>query len=387
MIPIDNDFLTQTLVDLVRIDSSNPSLSIHGAGEAEIGAYVAGVLQALGLEVHLHELAPGRVNVVGILPGAGWGRSLMWNAHMDTVGVEGMPAPFSGEVRNGRLYGRGSQDMKGSLAAMLAAAKALVDAGVELGGDLILTGVADEEFASLGTADILRRYRADAAIVTEPTDLALGLAHRGFIWYEIETFGRAAHGSRYNEGIDAILHMGRFLERLEKLEKELRLRPPHPLAGPPSLHASLIKGGSEWSIYPAHCTLQVERRTSPGETLAQVTQEFQSILDELARQDPAFRATLRQDLDRSPFEVSPQAPIVASLQNVMQRRFNRPPAVVGASFWTDAALLADAGIPSVLLGPIGGGLHSAEEWVELESVASLAQILADAALEFCNSEQ
>jgi acetylornithine deacetylase len=380
---IDEGYLTQALVDLVRINSCNPTLTPDNPGEAQIGAYTAAQMRAIGLEVHIDELAPGRVNVVGIYKGRGQGRSLMWNAHMDTVGVQAMPQPFSGELRAGRVYGRGSQDMKGSLAAMLAAAKALAQARIELGGDLILTAVADEEYASMGTADIVRRYHADAAIVTEPTDLTLTLAHRGFIIFAIETFGRAAHGSRYKEGIDAIMRMGRFLAELDQLEVELRQRPPHPLTGPPSLHAGLIQGGSEVSVYAAHCQLFVERRTIPGETLQSVSQEFQDILDRLAEADPTFRAKLAVSLARSPFETSEQASIAQVVEAAAGARLGAPPQYSGATFWTDAALLADAGIESVLIGPVGAGLHSNEEWVDVTSTVDLAYILAESAIRFC----
>ena len=376
---INPDYLTHTLVDLVQIDSSNPSLKAGAPGEAQIGGYVAQAMRALGLETVVHELAPGRFNVVGVWRGTGGGRSLMWNAHMDTVGVEGMPEPFSARIHDGRLYGRGSQDMKGSLAAMLAAVDALRQAGARLAGDLILTGVADEEYASIGTTDILRHYRADAAIVTEPTDMVISTAHRGFAWYEVETTGRAAHGSRYQEGIDAILHMGRFLAELDHLEQEVRRRPPHPLVGPPSLHTALISGGVENSTYPPSCHLQIERRTCPGETSAQILGEFQAIIERLGAADPQFRAVVQPGMLRAAFEVDCQSPVVQTLAAAYQQRLGRPAQYGGVSFWTDAALLSEAGIPCVLLGPVGGGLHSAEEWVDLQSLADLAAVLAQCA--------
>jgi acetylornithine deacetylase len=386
---IDEPYLTRTLAGLVRIDSSNPSLTPGSPGEAAVGEYVAAAMRELGLAVTIHTLGPNRVNVVGIRRGSGaaGGRSLMWNAHMDTVGVEGMADPFSGEVREGRLYGRGSQDMKGSLAAMLAAVKTLNHAGTTLAGDLILTAVADEEYASIGTADIVKHYTADAAIVTEPTDLALCRAHRGFIWYTVETSGRAAHGSRYMDGIDAIMHMGRFLAELDKLEQELRDRPPHPLAGPPSLHASLIQGGTELSVYPAACRLQLERRTIPGETVAQATAELQTLIDRLHAADPQVRATVAPFLDRAPFAVAEDAPIVQVVARQLAVQLGRPPVQQGATFWTDAALLAEAGIDTVLLGPTGQGLHSAEEWVDLASVMDLAAVLAATAADFCGEQR
>jgi acetylornithine deacetylase len=382
---IDESYLTQTLVDLVKINSCNPSLSPDNPGETQIGDYVARAMEALGLEVHTHLLAPNRVNVVGIFKGtrAGNGRSLMWNAHMDTVGVGGMAEPFSGELRAGKVYGRGSQDMKGSLAAMLAAAKALVEARIELSGDLILTAVADEEYASLGTSDLVHRYHADAAIVTEPTDLALCRAHRGFVIYKVETYGRAAHGSRYNEGIDAIMRMGRFLGEVDKLEAELRQRAPHPLAGPPSLHAGLIKGGSEVSIYAALCQLHVERRTIPGENLENVTLELQEIIDELSLSDPTFKAKLEVEMWRSPLEIPAESQIVQTLEVAITKRLGAPPQHSGATFWTDAALLTAAGIETAVFGPVGKGLHSTEEWVDVGSLVDLSYILADTATRFC----
>ena len=382
-LPVDEEFLTRTAVDLVQIDSRNPSLAPDAPGEAVIGDYVAEALTGLGLEVTTHQLAPGRVNVVGVLRGTGGGRSLLLNGHLDTVGVEGMVEPFSGSIRDGKLYGRGSQDMKGSLAAMVAAVKALVDAGTPLAGDVVLTLVADEECYSDGTADIVKHYTADAAIVTEPTDMALCLAHRGFIWYEVETFGRAAHGSRYEEGIDANMRMGRFLDRLDRLEQGLRRRPPHPLAGPPSLHASIIQGGTEMSTYAEHCLLKLERRTIPGEQQAQATQELQDIVDDLAAEDATFKASVRASFERLPLEARADADIVRIVEVAVADRLGESPVHVGATFWTDAALLAAAGMDVLLLGPVGHGLHAAEEWVDLASVLDLAHVLADTCVRFC----
>jgi acetylornithine deacetylase len=382
-IPIDRDYILDTLTNLVKINSVNPGLTPEGKGEAEIAAYAADNLSSMGLEVKTYEIEPGRVNTVGRLKGSGSGRSLLLNAHMDTVGIEGMVSdPFGAEIRDGKLYGRGAQDMKGSLAALLGAAKALVDAGIELGGDLLITGVADEEFASIGTQDLLKHVTADAAIVTEPTDLNLCRAHRGFIWYDVETFGRAAHGSRYDEGIDANMRMGRFLGLLDVLEQELRQRPEHPLLGTPSLHAARLQGGSEVSIYAAHCLLQIERRTVPGETEPQITAELQAISDQLAAADPTFKATVKPKFERDPFEIGPKAKIVQSLEAAIRNLTGQTPPHIGASFWTDAAFFAAAGIETALIGPIGEGLHSKEEWVNIQSVVDLAAILAQTAIQY-----
>lgn len=383
-IPIDSDYVIETLQTLVQTNSTSPSLSPDGAGETEIARLTADYLSALNLPVNLTEIAPNRWNVVGTLAGSGNGRSLLLNAHMDTVGVTGMAEPFSGAIRDGKLYGRGSYDMKASLAAQLGAAKALVDAGVKLKGDLLITAVADEEDKSLGMEHLVKNVTADAAIVTEPTDLQLCLAHRGFIWFDVVTSGRAAHGSRFTEGIDANMRMGRFLAELDKLEQAVRKYPPHPLAGPPSLHASQLSGGTEISVYAAECTLHMERRIIPGETVASCTAELQAILNRLSAADPTFKATVTSTFWRDSFSVSETAPIVQAVEKATTTHLGTPPTHIGQTYWTDAALLASAGIETVIIGPIGAGLHSAEEWVDVQSVLDLTRILVDTAVGFCN---
>jgi len=382
---VDENYLLKTLTDLVHINSINPSLSTDGNGEVEIASYLADALSDLGINVTTYPLEHTRINVVGTLKGNGKGRSLLLNGHMDTVGIDGMTIdPFGGKIQDGYLYGRGSQDMKGSLAAMMTAVKALKDADIRLDGDLVFSAVADEEFASIGTEDLVRNIRTDAAIVTEPTDLKIGCAHRGFIWFEVETFGKAAHGSRFDEGVDANIRMGRFLAKLDNLEKELRMREPHPLVGPPSLHAPRIRGGAETSIYAANCLLEIERRTIPGENLQLVTAELQKIVDFLEEEDPTFKAVVNGKFERDPFEIEPDAPIIAVVEDVISRKPGLDPIITGQPFWTDAALLSEAGIDTILFGPKGGGLHSEVEWVDIQSVVDLAEILANTAVNFCN---
>jgi acetylornithine deacetylase len=307
----------------------------------------------------------------------------MLNAHYDTVGVEGMPEPFSGAVRDGRVYGRGSYDMKGSLAAQIGAAKALVDAGVTLKGDLLIAAVADEEVASIGTADLVKRYHVDGAIVTEPTALRICLAHKGFVWIEVETHGRAAHGSKFELGIDANMQMGRFLGELDRLEREVRSREPHPLVGPPSLHAATLQGGTGLSTYAADCRLGIERRTIPGETERQVVGEIESIVDRLAKGDGRFNATVKTGLAREPFEVKPDAGIVRSLSSAATRVLGKAPEFYGDTPWMDSALLSSADVETVIMGPAGAGAHAAEEWVEIQSVVALAEVLAETAIAYC----
>ncbi len=390
-IDIDRAFVLQTLEDLVAIPSVNPSLTPEGQGEAEIGAYVADQCRMLGLEVATHETEPGRVSVVGTLAkGNGGnpssGRSLMLNAHYDTVAVDGMTAPYDPQLRNGRLYGRGAYDMKGSLAACLGALKVLRDSGTELAGDLLVAAVADEEYASIGTAEVIRHHPVDGAIVTEPTDLKLCRAHKGFTWIEVETLGRAAHGSQYNIGIDANLRMGRVLNELSGLEEQLRsTREKHPLLGAPSLHAAILQGGTGLSTYCENCVLQIERRTIPGETEEQIETEIHSILDRISMESPDFEVTSRVLLAREPFEVGAEAPIVKATEHAIEAVLGQPPEHVGENPWMDSALLASAGVDTVVLGPGGAGAHSLDEWVDLDSLYSLAAILAETAVSYCGS--
>jgi acetylornithine deacetylase len=380
---VDTDHLTATLADLVRINSVNPAFSDGSTNEREAAVYVSRALEQLGMEVTTHEPEVGRTSVVGRLPGRGAGRSLMLYGHLDTVGVGGMADPFGAEVRDGRLHGRGAYDMKGGLAACIAAAKALRDSDRELAGDLLVVAPADEEVASIGMQEVLEHHRADAAVVTEPTELGVCLAHKGFSWIEVVTTGRAAHGSRFEEGIDANMRMGRFLARLDELEQELRARPPHPLVGPPSLHAGVLEGGSGPSIYAARCRLEIERRTIPGETQRQVVGEIQDVVDRIAAGDETFAAEVRPTLTREPFEVAPEAEIVRAVSEEAEAVLGRSASHIGETYWMDAALIAAAGIETVVLGPVGTGAHADEEWVDLRSVAQLSDILARTAVAYC----
>jgi acetylornithine deacetylase len=384
---IDPDSVEDTLADLVRIDSTNPALGAdeRGAGEAELAAYIADRMHDIGLDVDHWEPAPGRPNVVGVLSGDGDGRSLMWNAHTDTVGVEGMDAPFTPVRQNGRLYGRGAQDMKGSLAAQLIAARTLRESDTSLSGDVLVAAVADEEHKSIGTEALVDRYDADGAVVTEPTDLELVRAHKGFVWIDIRTQGRAAHGSRPAEGIDANMHMGRVLSKLEALNRSLSSDEAHALVGPPSLHAGQLRGGDAPSVYAAECHLRMERRTVPGESAEDALEEVQTVLHELSEADDAFEAEAEIAFSRGTLKTPADATVASATRAGLSRTLapNTPLADTGASFWTDAALLSAAGTETVVLGPKGAGLHTTEEWVDLASVAQLAEVLVHTARRYC----
>ena len=375
------DNLTTLLSELVSIDSTNPDLVSGGAGEEKIAHYIAGWLERAGLEVQLVDSAAARPNVIAIAHGTGGGRTLMLNGHMDTVSTGEMKKAHEPFVKDGRLYGRGAYDMKGGLAACMQAIAQVHQH--RLRGDVILTAVVDEEYASIGTAEIAKRTHADGAIVAEFTELQLILAHKGFIWFDIESIGRAAHGSRPDLGVDAIVHMGHVLVELQELDQTLRSNPTHPLLGSGSLHASLIRGGRELSSYPDRCTLSIERRTLPGESPERMEGVLNGILRHLESVDPSFKGTVHRGLDRLPLETPQDADIVQSIQRAATQVLGHPAQIAGVPFWTDAAILAGAGIPSLLFGPSGAGAHASEEWVDLASVQTCAEVYLATALDFC----
>ena len=366
---------------LVSIDSTNPTLSPGAAGEKEIAAYVADWCRDRSLDVRIVD-ADGRPSVVAVARGTGGGRSLILNGHLDTVGVAGMDDPFRPRVEAGRMYGRGTGDMKASVAAMMA-----VVAGartMDLRGDVIMTAVSDEEAYSVGTTAVLDSgVSADAAIVTEPTNGEVLVAHKGFVWADVITQGHAAHGSRPEDGLDAITKMGAFLQGLEQLQAELEQRTGDPLLGSGSVHASVIDGGREMSSYPATCRLGVERRTVPGETAQSVIAELEEIAEGCRRADPDFKATIDLTFERRPFSIDAGHEIVELVRTVAARTSGRRPRVSGSAGWMDAALLSERSIPTVIYGPAGGGYHGDNEWVDVSSIEACAEVLTEVAKAYC----
>lgn len=364
--------LTQTMV---RIPSVNPELEDGGAGEAALARQCREWLERWGYEVRMDEVSPGRYNVVGRQRWRGSGRRLILNGHLDTVGVEGMAVdPFAGTRAEGKVWGRGACDMKGGLAIILATAAALSRSPGS--GELVVALTADEEHASLGMqAFVAEVPGADGAVVCEPTSLAVMPAHKGFLWIEATFRGRAAHGSRPAEGVDAIRHAGRFLSLLEGLDARLERRPRHPVLDRPSFHAGTIRGGSAPSIYPHECSLVLERRTLPGEEIQAVMEEFRGVLDELASSVPELDADLRPGLFRPGTEVSEDSPLVVELLEAIGAEGGAP-LVEGMTAWVDAAYLNQAGIPAVCFGP--GSIaqaHSARESVPVQELIAGARIL------------
>ena len=376
----------ETTRTLVRIPSVNPGIEDGGAGEEEVARLAAGWLESWGYRTALEEVAPGRFNVVarrraadgGDAPGA----CLLLNGHLDTVGVSEMDAPFSGVLRQGRVWGRGAADMKSGVACILSVAEELAREE-DVPGELVVALTADEEHASLGMqAVVASGLRADAAVVCEPTSLAVMPAHKGFLWVEAVIEGRAAHGSRPEEGVDAIARAGHLLVALEEEDRRIRRETNHPLLGPASLHAGTIRGGSTPSVYPARCELVVERRTLPGESREDVMTEMAAVLASARQRCPDLQARMEAGLYRAGTEVPVGSPVVEGLRRACERH-GLPGEVKGMSAWVDACLLNQAGIPAVCFGP--GSIaqaHTNDEWVDASEIRTCARVLADFARQF-----
>jgi acetylornithine deacetylase len=361
----------ELLKRLVDIDSVNPSLVPGAAGEREIADFVASWARDAGLAVEVLEGTPGRPSVIVRTTHGGPGRRLMLCGHLDTVGFGDSKESY---IDGDRLYGRGAYDMKAGLAAALIACR---DANVDaLAGEVVVACVADEEYASLGVQEVLTVLSADAAIVCEPTESTVAVAHKGFVWTEIEVVGRAAHGSRPHLGVDAIMRTGPVLVALDRLNEALRGHQ-HQRLGPGTLHASLITGGREESTVPDRCVLTVERRTLPGETVADVERDVAELLASCRAEDPALVADSRTTMSREPFETADDSAIVAVLAEVSGAE------IAGVSYWADSAFISAAGIPTVLFGPAGDGAHAAVEWVSIADTIRCADTLTAAALRFC----
>jgi len=365
--------ITHLLGEVVAINSINPTLA-GGPGEAGIANFICQHLRKLGLDAELYSVAAARANVVAVARGKDRRGSLVLNGHIDTVGVDGMPDPFTLRREGDRLYGRGAYDMKGSVAVMLALAESF--ANHPPAADVWLTFSADEEDRSLGTEQLVRDWLPTvqpapaAAVFLEPTEEAIGVSHKGFSWFEIEVLGQAAHGSRPAEGIDAILPLREALSELDHIRSRLSERPPDPRLGHASLHGGRIEGGTALSVIPARALLQWERRTLPGEDPQDVDRELDRVAAAVQRLPGGHRVTGRKIFSRPPYQAPAETEIIARLRRALP---GAP--LAGLSFWADSALMGLAGVPSVLFGPVGHGAHALDEWVSLKSLITVYEVL------------
>jgi acetylornithine deacetylase len=372
---MEENRIVELLSLLVGINSVNATLS-QGPGEQEIAEFVANHLSALKIDAQIQTVDTHCTNVVAVIPGRDRDRSLLLNGHLDTVGVEGMNDPFTLRREGDRLVGRGAYDMKGSIAIMLLLAEYFSQQKPPL--DILLTFVADEEDKSVGMEFLTDQWLSQisalpiGAIFLEPTEEDIGVSHKGFIWYELEIDGRAAHGSRPERGIDAILPLNAALAEINKIQTDLINRNPDALLGHATLHASIIEGGTELSVIPAYSRLQWERRTLPGESQKDLNRELERIVGAAASHPGNHKVKGRETFIRQPYMVADDAYLLKRLQVLTPQSSQ-----VGLSFWADSALAGNMGIPSVLFGPIGDGAHAVDERVSLKSLIRVYSVLKE----------
>lgn len=361
---------TQKLLrDLVAIPSVNPAFLPAGdrrAGEQRVAEYLGSVSKKAGLSVSFQK-AGGRSNVLAKLtPREKIRRRILLAPHMDTVGAA--DKQFTPRIRDGRLYGRGACDTKGSISAMLSALLELAQTGTHPSStEIIFAGLVDEENAQAGSRALAAGgLKADLAIVGEPTRLKLVTAHKGSLWLKLETRGKAAHGSRPELGQNAVHAMAIVVDFLETRYASWLSRRHHPLLGCATISVGVISGGTQPNIVPDYCSIQVDRRTLPSETEPEVVHEISGLL----RHHGLDAEVVSGKLDPCPpMETNPHHPMV--LQFLRTLRQHRP---VGVDYFCDAAILSQAGIPSIVFGP--GDIaqaHTSDEWISLKSL-DLAQI-------------
>jgi len=373
---------------LVTIDSRNPTLVPDAPGEHQAAFFLADLLSSWGFSVSKQKVVDNRFNVIARAgPAAPGTKSLMLNGHLDIVGVDGMThPPFDPTITDGRLYGRGSADMKSGIAAMCVAARDAVARGID--GEVVIALVIDEEYESLGTRALIKSgIRADAAVIAEPTRLALCPAHRGFVWLRLDFHGRAAHGSRYDIGVDAITNAALVIAELDRFQTESLHQRTHPLLGRGSLHMSLVSGGTGLSTYPDLCTLELERRTLPGETEQTFLKEVGAAIAKVRETHAGLEVDISLTTAQSASDVGTDEPVMRAMSDAL-REEQLSPRVEGLSAWTDAALLNEAGIPAICFGPGDIALaHSDTEFVPLAEIDTATRVLSRFVHSWCNSDR
>jgi acetylornithine deacetylase/succinyl-diaminopimelate desuccinylase-like protein len=375
------------LGELIRIESVTPVLVPDGSGEQTIASYIADWLSDTPAEVDLIEIGSGRPNVVARLRGnggAGGGRTLCLNAHMDTVGYEGWPEDaLVPRVRGNRMVGLGASDDKAGCATLMLTLRQLAQTAPCLHGDLLVAFVADAEGNSIGTEWLAKQDDIDAAIVIEPQPVGdLVIEHQGFGWIDVITRGVAAHGSEPDAGVDAIVHMAEVITRLHRLDRTKFQPYPSLLNGPAVFHTAMISGGTGYANYPDYAKLGIKIGTQPGETLLDRVAEIEAIFADVARTEPGFNGEVVVRLDRQPFVAQGHEALQAIVVQAMTDVLGVSPRITGMNAWRDAALMQSAGIPTLLMGSSGGNHHAAGEWASISEITKLCEILSRVAVAY-----
>lgn len=373
---IDRGELLNLLADLISINSINPAYGSSAPGEGKIGEYVADYFRRHKIPFEKQEVLPGRFNVIGKVKGRDNSRCLIFDAHFDTVSVDGMTIdPFAPEIRDNKMFGRGSCDTKAGMAGMMMALKH-VSQSDEPPINVWVTTTIDEEYSFQGIRHLAAQgVRADGAVIAEPTQLDTIIAHKGCIRWGITTHGRSAHSAKPQLGINAVSKMMKLIQAIETKILPRYEAKRHPLLGTPTLNVGMIQGGIQVNLVPERCEIQIDRRTLPGEAAADILADFQEVVNELTRQDPDFRAVIEAPfLEDSCLETLPSAVIVGVTEAVCQSVIGRSQ-LQGVPYATNASKLSRIGIPSLVIGP--GNIdqaHTAVEFVDIDQVRQAAEI-------------
>lgn len=389
---IINVISEKEIIDLTQELIKIPSHSDTPGREKKLANYIYKWFIKNGIDVDMFSVKDGRPNVVARIKGKKPGRALILNGHIDTVPPYDMIIdPFDPIIKAGKIYGRGSCDMKGSLAAMMMAMVALKRSGLLLNGEVAFTAVINEEMKSEGTEDVINRgIKADGAIVGEPTNLTIAAGHRGLEWLRVIIEGKAAHGGSPEKGINAISKAASFIREVEKSLLPKLSERVHPVVGEPALNFGVIQGGDQPSTVAGKCIIELDRRWTPDETLEQVFQDIYNIIDKLNESDPEFKAKLERvstnmaTMDHKPVIIDLDHPLVTILADIVEKVLTEKAVIGNLGGWTDASLLSNFGnIPSLNFGP--GKMekaHSIDEYIEIKQLLPATIIYAMIAIKF-----
>ena len=374
------------LGDLISINSVNPLEDTSLKGEKEIASYIRDYLKNVGIKSIVHPVLNERPNVIGVLEGKKKVRNFVLEAHMDTVKVDNMTIdPFLPKIEEGKMFGRGACDDKGSLAAMLLAMKLLKERNIPLKGDVYLAAVVDEEHKYRGVSHFLNQgFALDAGIVGEPTDLDILIAHKGCIRWRIITKGISVHSSEPEKGKNAIYLMSGVIDAVQKRLIPLCKKKSHPLVGSPILSVNVIQGGTQVNTIPDRCFIEMDRRTIPGENEHDVLGEVDKFLDELRNEKPLLEVE-REDpfLASPPMEINKDEAVVQALSDSVRYETSAQPKIRGGQFDSDAGKFVARGIPTPVFGPGNvAQAHSENEWVEIKDVVKAAEIIAQSVVTY-----
>lgn len=387
---IDEGSLIKLARDLIRIPSVTKG--IDRGDEKEIADFLAKRMKEIGLKVSLQEATKGRPNVIGVLQGSGGGNTLMLNGHMDTVEAHGMKIdPFGGEVKRGRIYGRGASDMKGAIAAMITVCETIKEFDIELKGNLVISCCADEEGRGLGGERLAKSgVKADMAIVGEPTELKLGIANKGLTFIDIIAKGKAAHGSSPELGENAILYMNDVINILRNDYSRILNKKKHPVLGRPTFNIGYIEGGYRPNVVPDFCKISIDRRMIPGESYRSVMDEINQVIKKVRAKNPKIKIKAKglNWIKCLPMEISAKEYVVKSVAKNLKYVTRKEPKIIGVPYWCDASSIVNImKVPALIFGP--GSLkqaHSSSEFIEINKLTTFAKTILLTTLDICNKD-